>query len=121
MKFKTARTTHKATLGTAIVPGGMPTPGACLRGMSGINPSHRQSTFLCLVHEESKELGEGPAMHTALCGGVVLGSHALANVGQIFECQRPARWSSFGKLLRQDMIAVTPKTSLFSPQMTQMS
>ena len=121
MQLEATSTTHKATLRTAIVPSGVMTLRALLRGMPGVNPSHRQSAFLCLVRDERKELGERPAVHTAFGCGLAFGPHALADVGEIFENQRASRGGSLDELLRQDVITVTPKSGLLAPQMPQVS
>ena len=116
MQFKATGTTHKATLGTAIVPSGVMTLRAFLRGMPGINPSHRQSAFLCLVREEGKELGEGPTMHTPFGWGMPFGLHALANIGEVFQHQGSPRGCLGNEALTQDMITITTEARLCASQ-----
>lgn len=121
MQLEATSTTHKATLGTAIVPSGVMTLGALLRGVPGVNPSHRQSAFLCLVRDERKELGERPAMHTAFGCSLAFGLHALADVSEVFEDQCPARSSRLDKLSGQNVVAVAPKASLLASEMSQVT
>lgn len=121
MQLEATGTTHKTTLGTAIVPSSVMTLRACLRGMPGVHPRHRQSAFFCLVREEKKELGKGPTMHTALCSCLALRPHALADVCKIFEHQRAARVGTHDELFGQNMVAVTSEAGLPALEVSQVT
>src|SRR5262249_9808468 len=70
MQREATHLTHKQVARAAVVAGGMPASAACLRGMSRVNRNHRTTPFLSLIHNEALQLGERPAVNTALRLGV---------------------------------------------------
>jgi hypothetical protein len=80
--------TCELALRTAVVAGTMPTPAACLGGMSRIDRDHRTTPFLGLVLDFRFETGEWPAMHPPF-GQPLFGRprsllRALADVFEVF-------------------------------------
>ena len=121
MQLEATGTTHKTALGTAVVTGLMPAAATRLRGMPRINLGHRQAAFLRFVREKRGKLCKRPAMQAPFGLRLSFRTDALAHIGQIFEDQCAARRGALGKLFRQGMIAVTPKTGLLVPEMSQVT
>jgi hypothetical protein len=121
MKLEATYTTCKATLRTSVVAGLIPASRASLRGMPRVNPSYRQAAFFRLVRDEGSQLSKRPAMHAALRCCLALGTHALANIGEVFEYKRTTRFGTLDELFGQDMIAVTAKPGLLVSEAAHMS
>ena len=119
MQLEATGTTHKTALGTTVVTGLMPAAATGLRGMPRVHPGHRQAAFLRFVREKRGELRKRPAMQAPFGLCLPFGTDALAYIRQVFEDQCATRGGSLDKLLRQDMITVTPKASLGMPEVAQ--
>src|SRR6266508_507071 len=104
--------TDEYALRTAVGASTMPAAATCLRGMPGVNPSHRTTPFLGLVRDKALELGERPGVHSALGGRAPLGLHPLTNVLEVFQNDRPAWLDGLNDLLGEHMIAVVAEAPL---------
>ena len=119
MKLEPTCTTHEATLRTAVVPLRMPAGRATLRGMSGINPSHRTAPFFGFVLDEGLQLSERPAMQTTSRLRFPSGFGSLTNIDQVFKHDYRARFSAVDDGFAQDMVAITTKPLLFASNLSQ--
>jgi len=110
----------KPSTGASVVASNMPTATTRLRGMPGINPDHRTAALFCLVLDERTELVETPAVKTP---GLLSFAHfgSFANVLQVLDDDSGAWLNSSNDLLRDDVIAVPAKASLFAPKFPQMT
>ena len=120
MQLKATHPTHKPATGTAVVAGDMPTAATGLRGMPGVNPSHRTTPFLGFVRNKRLQLRKRPAMHPATGFGALADLRALADVRQVLQHQRCAGRRRLDNLLAQDMIAITAKAGLLPTRLPQM-
>src|SRR5262245_23483045 len=77
--------TLEHALGTAVVAGRVPSAATHLRGMPGVNPSHRTTPFLGLVPDKALELSKRPGVHSTLGCRAPSGLHPFANVFEVFQ------------------------------------
>ena len=112
MQREAAFPTPKQRPRPAVGTGRMPATATPLRGMPGIDPSHRTTLGFRLVRDEGFHLREGPAVQPALLLGLPLRLDAAANVGEVFEDDRAARRRGLDNLLAQDVIAIPTKAGL---------
>src|SRR5262249_44325268 len=112
--------TNEYALGTAVGASNMPAAATRLRGMPGIDPSHRTTPFLGLVRDKAPELGERPGVHPALGFAAPFGFHPLANVLEVFQNDRRAGRDRLNDLLGEHMIAVTAEAPLPTPYALEM-
>ena len=121
MQLEATVTTHKASTRTAIVPGGMTTRGALLRGMPGIDRSDHTTPFFGLVRDKGAHLRKRPTVHTSRCLGLAPYPGTRADIGQVFKNNRCSRLAGLNNLLTQDVIAVSAKPCLLAPEVSQMA
>src|SRR6266542_2106795 len=104
--------TDEYALRTAVGASNMPAAATHLRGMPGVNPSHRTTPFLGLIPDKTLELGERPAVHPALGFCAPFRLHPFANIFEVFQNNRRAGLGRLNDLLRKHMIAVTAEAPL---------
>ena len=106
------RPTFEYALRTAVGASNMPAAATSLRGMPGINPSHRTTPFFGFVPDKALTLGKRPGVHAAPGFGMPSGFHALANARKVFQDDGSARLDGLNDLLGEHMIAVTAEVLL---------
>ena len=78
---------RKQGAGAAVVAGNMPTPAACLGGMSRVNRNHRATPFLGLVPDKPAQLRERPGVDTTPRFRLTAHPGAFADVFEVFQHQ----------------------------------
>ena len=101
--------TFEYALGAAVVAGCMPTPAACLGGMTRIDRDHRTTPLFGLVLNFRLEAGEWPRVYPALSFRAPFGLHPCANMLEVFHHDRAAWLGGPHDLLAQDVIGIPPK------------
>ncbi len=99
----------KQALRTAIIPRLIPTSGAGLRSMPGVNFDYIDTTFLGFVGQEGMELGKAPTVQAAL--GIMLLARAdltaLSDVLEVLNDNGAARGSMLNNALRKHVVMVS--------------
>jgi hypothetical protein len=102
----------------------VPTLGALLTGVPGINFDHSHPTRLGFICQEAVELSKRPGMHTPL-GFSILSTFAsanfrgLSNVGQVLKNEGSAWGCILNNALGEDMIMVSSLPKQFSRKLFQ--
>src|SRR5439155_23981650 len=112
IEMKDALPTNEYALRTAVGASNMPAAATRLRGMPGVNPSHRTTPFLGLVRDKALELSKRPGVHPAPGLGTPLGLHPLTNVFEVFQYDRAARLDGLNDLFGEHMITVAAEAPL---------
>lgn len=113
--------THKQVAGAAVVAGLIPAAATGLRGMPGVNPSHRTAALLSLVRDKALQLGERPAVDAAAGRGLAPDLRARTNVPQVLQHNCCAGQRGLHDLLRENVVTIAPEAGLFAPQPPQVS
>ena len=117
----------KDRLRTPIVTGLVPTLGAGLRGMPGVNLDHTDTTCLGLVLNKRVQLGKAPTMQTPFVLALLtifLATPRLGGVPDVLEIFKDDG-SPWGRILHkafgEDVVMISASPKLFPAQLFEVA